>query len=84
MIEAEALYGPYLERQAQEVEALARDMAKTLPASLDYDRIPGLPNELRTRLAEHRPASLDDARRIEGMTPATLGILSATADRLAA
>ena len=77
MIEAEALYGPYLERQSQEVEALARDMAKALPRTLDYSRIPGLSNELRSRLAEQKPASMNDARRIEGMTPATLGILSA-------
>ena len=46
-----------------------------LPASLSYADIPGLSIELRQKLDLIRPASLSQAGRIEGMTPAALTLI---------
>ncbi len=71
-VQSDARYAPYLERQAQDVARLKRDDAVALPQSLDYARIGGLSNELRSKLERVRPESLGQAARIEGMTPAAL------------
>jgi tRNA uridine 5-carboxymethylaminomethyl modification enzyme len=71
-VERDALYAPYLQRQAQDVERLRRDEGVTLPTTLDYGAIGGLSAELRDKLTVARPESLAQAARIEGMTPAAL------------
>ena len=71
-VERDALYAPYLQRQAQDVERLRRDEGVILPTTLDYAAIGGLSAELRGKLAVTRPESLAQAARIEGMTPAAL------------
>ena len=47
------------------------------PTAMDFDAIPGLSNELRAKLQTVRPQTLGHANRIEGMTPAALGLLCA-------
>lgn len=74
-IEIEALYSAYLDRQAEDVAALRRDEALTLPADLDYDLIGGLSNEVRLKLKAVRPGTLGQAARIEGVTPGALTAL---------
>lgn len=74
-IEIEALYAAYLDRQAEDVAALRRDEALSLPADLDYDAIGGLSNEVRQKLKAIRPGSLGQAARIEGVTPGALTAL---------
>ena len=76
-IEAEAIYAGYLDRQAADVEAFQRDEALKLPPGLDYDRIGGLSNEVREKLARVRPLTLGQAARIEGVTPGALTALLA-------
>ena len=49
----------------------------SLPADLDYEAIPGLSNEVRSKLIAARPATLGQASRIEGVTPAALSLLLA-------
>jgi len=73
----DAQYAVYLDRQKADVAALRRDEGVSIPAWLDYAEIPGLSNELRGKLAEHRPATLAQAQAIEGMTPAAATLLLA-------
>ncbi|MEL6218155.1 MAG: hypothetical protein AAFR79_06765 [Pseudomonadota bacterium] len=69
-------------RQRAEAEELRREEARPLPAALTYEALPGLSSELRQKLTARRPATLGDARRIEGMTPAALALLLVAAKRL--
>jgi tRNA uridine 5-carboxymethylaminomethyl modification enzyme len=64
-------------RQEQDVEALRRDEALRIPAGLDFDSLPGLSTEVRQKLGRHRPATLAQAARIDGITPAALLLLLA-------
>ncbi|MCX5581401.1 tRNA uridine-5-carboxymethylaminomethyl(34) synthesis enzyme MnmG [Kaistia terrae] len=80
-IEADAKYAVYLNRQQNDIDSVKRDEAVALGDDLDYSRIEGLSNELRQRLMLVRPATLGQAGRIEGMTPAALALLLTTARR---
>ena len=78
-VETDARYAVYLDRQASDVAALKRDEGVALPADLDYLALPGLSMELRQKLAAVRPATLGQASRLEGMTPAALTLVLARA-----
>jgi tRNA uridine 5-carboxymethylaminomethyl modification enzyme len=71
-LEVDARYDAYLARQEQDVEAFRRDEQLALPADLDYARVPSLTTEVREKLSAARPATLGQAARIPGMTPAAL------------
>ena len=73
----DAQYAVYLERQRSDVEAMRRDEGVGIPDWLDYAQIPGLSNELKAKLAQHRPTTLAQAQAIEGMTPAAATLLLA-------
>ncbi|MGV8840870.1 MAG: tRNA uridine-5-carboxymethylaminomethyl(34) synthesis enzyme MnmG [Bauldia sp.] len=75
-VETDAGYAAYVRRQEKDVRALRRDEAAELPP-LDVDAIPGLSNEVRDRLRRVQPRSVGQAARIEGVTPAALGLLLA-------
>ena len=68
----DATYAGYLERQARDIEAFRRDEGLRIPDSLDYAKIGGLSNEVRSKLTAARPATLGQASRIEGVTPGAL------------
>ena len=74
-IEVCARYAGYLERQEEEIERARRNEETALPADLDYARLGGLSHEVRQRLSEARPATLGQAARIPGVTPAAISIL---------
>ena len=74
-IEADALYSRYLGRQEADIVALRKDESLRLPDALDYMQIPSLSTEVRQKLARVRPATLGQAARIDGMTPAALAQL---------
>lgn len=76
-IARDALYASYLERQARDAEAMRRDEAQAIPADFDYGALTGLSNELRGKLERQRPATLAQAARIDGMTPAALTLILA-------
>jgi tRNA uridine 5-carboxymethylaminomethyl modification enzyme len=76
-LEIEALYAGYLDRQEADIVAFRRDESLRLPADLPYAAIKGLSHEVRARLAATRPATLGQAGRIEGVTPAALAVLLA-------
>ena len=82
-LETDARYAPYVQRQQEDVASLRRDEATPLPADLDFASIAGLSAELRQKLSLRRPATLAEASRIDGMTPAALFLLLAHAKRLA-
>lgn len=75
-LEIDAKYDVYLERQSADVEAFRRDEGMVL-SDVDYQQIPGLSNEVRAKLEKARPFTVGQAGRIDGMTPAALGILAA-------
>jgi tRNA uridine 5-carboxymethylaminomethyl modification enzyme len=74
-IEIEAGYAGYLERQEADIRAFRRDEALAIPEDLDFDAIPGLSTEVRGKLRQARPATLGQAARISGVTPAALTVL---------
>ena len=75
----DARYRAYVERQEADVAALKRDEATPLDPNMDFDAVSGLSAELRQKLAQHRPLTLAQAARIDGMTPAALLLLRAIA-----
>jgi tRNA uridine 5-carboxymethylaminomethyl modification enzyme len=75
-LEIDAKYDVYLKRQTLDVEAFRRDEGLVL-ADIDYSQVPGLSNEVRAKLVAARPWTVGHAGRIDGMTPAALGILAA-------
>jgi tRNA uridine 5-carboxymethylaminomethyl modification enzyme len=75
-LEIDAKYDVYLKRQSADVDAFRRDEGLVL-GDIDYDLVPGLSNEARAKLIAARPWTVGQAGRIDGMTPAALGILAA-------
>jgi len=75
-LEIDAKYDVYLKRQTADVDAFRRDEGLVL-VGIDYDEVPGLSNEARAKLRAHQPRTVGQAGRIDGMTPAALGILAA-------
>jgi tRNA uridine 5-carboxymethylaminomethyl modification enzyme len=76
-IEIDAKYAVYLSRQAADVESYRRDESLVLPDDIDYATLVGLSNEARHKLQTHRPRTVGQAGRIDGMTPAALTLLVA-------
>jgi tRNA uridine 5-carboxymethylaminomethyl modification enzyme len=74
-IEVRAKYAGYIERQQDEVERQQRNEDTRLPDDLDYLQVAGLSNEVRQKLAEARPATIGQAGRTPGVTPAAISIL---------
>lgn len=75
-VEAEALYAPYLRRQANELRLLEREEKLAIPRGLDFASVPGLSHEMRQRLDMAQPATLGSAGRVPGVTPAALAALA--------
>jgi tRNA uridine 5-carboxymethylaminomethyl modification enzyme len=76
-LEADALYAPYLVRQAAELRLLQREEALEVPRGLSFRDIPGLSREMQERLCEAAPATLGAAGRVSGVTTAALAALAA-------
>ncbi|MDZ5697416.1 tRNA uridine-5-carboxymethylaminomethyl(34) synthesis enzyme MnmG [Chelativorans sp. M5D2P16] len=74
-LETEARYSVYLERQAADAERLRKDEETIIPVDTDFGAVAGLSNELKDKLRRHRPRSLAEAQRIDGMTPAALALI---------
>ncbi|MBL8906420.1 MAG: tRNA uridine-5-carboxymethylaminomethyl(34) synthesis enzyme MnmG [Rhizobiales bacterium] len=74
-LEADALYAGYMNRQAADIDAMRKDDQLALPVDLDYGALPSLSAEVKQKLQRTRPATIGQASRIEGMTPAALAQL---------
>lgn len=77
LLETEASYSVYLERQQADIEALAKEEATAIPDDFDYSEIVGLSNELKGKLMDRRPETMAAANKIDGMTPAAMALLLA-------
>jgi tRNA uridine 5-carboxymethylaminomethyl modification enzyme len=73
----DARYAVYLDRQEADIAAFRKDEALDIPADFAFALMPGLSTELRQKLERHRPASLGQAARLDGMTPAALLLILA-------
>ncbi|MCR9237908.1 MAG: tRNA uridine-5-carboxymethylaminomethyl(34) synthesis enzyme MnmG [Alphaproteobacteria bacterium] len=80
-LETEAQYAVYLDRQRADIQAFKRDEQIELPMDLDFSTLPGISNEVCQKLTEAKPATLGQASRIEGVTPAAVTLLLAYVKR---
>jgi tRNA uridine 5-carboxymethylaminomethyl modification enzyme len=74
-LDIQAKYAGYIARQQAEIDRNRRHEDTTLPADFDYATVVGLSNEVRQKLLRHRPQTLGQAARMEGMTPAAVSLL---------
>ncbi|MCX8090414.1 MAG: tRNA uridine-5-carboxymethylaminomethyl(34) synthesis enzyme MnmG [Verrucomicrobiae bacterium] len=82
-VELQAKYASYIARQAAEIERLKSLEDKQIPESFDYNAVIGLRTEARQKLSKIRPATLGQATRIPGVSPADVGLLAVWLKRLA-
>lgn len=78
-LQTEARYSVYLHRQSADIADLRREEERSLPLDLDYSCMAGLSNELRQKMTKRPPATLAEAGKLEGMTPAALALILAHA-----
>jgi tRNA uridine 5-carboxymethylaminomethyl modification enzyme len=76
LLETEIKYEGYIRRDYQHLASMEAAESVTIPADIDYAAVPGLRNEARQKLAGLRPNNIGQARRISGVTPSDLGILT--------
>jgi tRNA uridine 5-carboxymethylaminomethyl modification enzyme len=74
-VEIQAKYGGYIDRQRDEVARQEAYESLGLPADFDYSTVRGLSAEVRQKLSHHRPETLGQASRIQGITPAAISLL---------
>lgn len=81
-VEIQVKYAGYVARQQEDINKLASQEAHPIPDGLDYDAIKSLSIEVRQRLKASRPATIGQASRISGVTPAALSLLLVHIKRL--
>ena len=74
-VEIDCKYQGYIARQQQEIERMRAQESHPLPMDLNYREINGLSNEVVQKLSEVRPATLGQASRVSGVTPAAVSLL---------
>jgi tRNA uridine 5-carboxymethylaminomethyl modification enzyme len=74
-VEVQVKYAGYLERQREEIERQRRHEHTAIPANFDYDRVRGLSAEVLLKLKRTQPATLGQAARVSGVTPAAISLL---------
>ena len=72
----EIKYSGYIEKQKREVESSKKNNTTPIPKTLNYVNIKGLSNEAVERLNKHKPSTLGQASRLEGITPAATSLIS--------
>ena len=81
-IEISVKYQGYIDRQNDEIEQMKRLENTALPLDFDYTSVSGLSNEIVQKLTQVRPATLGQASRISGVTPAAVSLLAMTVKKL--
>ena len=74
-IELEIKYEGYIKRQIQQIQKAKRLEERRIPFSFNYDQLPGFSREVLEKLKKIRPASVGQASRISGVTPAAISLL---------
>jgi len=75
LLEIQAHYKGYLSKQKADILAFKRDENLKIPNSVDYDKLSGLSNEVKSKFKQIRPKTMGQALRIDGITPAAAYIL---------
>jgi tRNA uridine 5-carboxymethylaminomethyl modification enzyme len=83
-VEIQAKYHGYIERQKEEVARNQANEELRLPEGIDYAEVRGLGIEVQQKLNQHRPETLGQAARIQGVTPAAISLLLVHLKRRAA
>ena len=83
-VQVQAKYAGYLERQHEEIARHRKHEALAIPAGFDYDRVRGLSAEVLVKLKRGQPATIGQASRISGVTPAAISLLLVHIKRRAA
>ncbi|MFD2111136.1 tRNA uridine-5-carboxymethylaminomethyl(34) synthesis enzyme MnmG [Thiorhodococcus fuscus] len=74
-LEIQSRYDGYIARQRAEIDRQREQEAKVLPDDFDYDQVRGLSAEVREKFNRVRPATVGQAARIPGVTPAAVSLL---------
>ena len=74
----EIKYSGYIAKQKREVESSKKNETAAIPSELNYSSIKGLSNEVVERLNKHKPSTLGQASRLEGVTPAATNLIAIT------
>jgi tRNA uridine 5-carboxymethylaminomethyl modification enzyme len=81
LVETDLKYEGYIRRQEDQIDRASRHEGKPIPPSVNYGQIGGLRREAAEKLAKVQPATLGQASRISGVTPADIGLLSVWLER---
>lgn len=74
-VDAERKYAPYIEREHKEIARAQKYQELVIPATFAFKGLPGLSIELQQKLLQYKPATIAQASRIPGMTPAAISLL---------
>ncbi len=74
-LEIQAKYAGYIDRQQAEINRQQANESVRLPENFDYEQVRGLSSEVREKLVKTRPATLGQAARVPGITPAAVSLL---------
>jgi tRNA uridine 5-carboxymethylaminomethyl modification enzyme len=74
-VETEIKYAGYIDQQRRQIERMLGSDTRSIPERMNFERIPGISREVGERLTRVRPATLGQASRIPGVTPAAVAIL---------
>ncbi|HKO87075.1 MAG TPA: tRNA uridine-5-carboxymethylaminomethyl(34) synthesis enzyme MnmG [Burkholderiales bacterium] len=74
-VEIQAKYQGYIDRQQEEIERQAALEDRALPLDFDYATVRGLSIEVQQKLNAHKPQSIGQAARVQGVTPAAISLL---------
>lgn len=75
LLKTESAYAGYVRRQTAEIRRLRQRESVLLSTQINYDEVHGLSTEVREKLSSVRPATLGQAARIPGVTPAAISLL---------
>lgn len=77
ILEIEASYAVYMQRQSADIIDIKRDEERKIPADFDFTILSGLSNELKQKLQKAKPENIAQASRVDGMTPAAISLILA-------
>ncbi|MCZ4432692.1 tRNA uridine-5-carboxymethylaminomethyl(34) synthesis enzyme MnmG [Agrobacterium sp. SOY23] len=77
VLQIEASYAVYMQRQSADIVDIKRDEDRKIPTDFDFQSLSGLSNELKQKLEKARPENIAQAARVDGMTPAAISLLLA-------
>lgn len=80
-VQLEVKYEGYIKRQHQQIQRSQKFEHRLIPERFDYDEVSGFSTEVREKLKRVKPASIGQASRISGVTPAAISLLLVAVER---